>query len=253
MGHRSDKVHMKLLTGRRALVTGAASGIGAAIVALFRAEGALVAGLDMHVATNADCNVVADVRSEEQLTLAIADIRCRIGMPDILIHAAALSPRGGSLDMTPEMYADTYNVNVIGAVRLMQHCVPEMRKQGLGSIILLSSINASFATPTHVAYAASKAALNSITMSAAVELAPDGIRVNAIAPASIDTPMLRASYQQLQDGERALSDNVHRHPLARFGLPEEVAQLALFLASDRSAWITGAIHPIDGGASATRR
>lgn len=246
-------MHMNRLSGRCAVVTGAASGIGAAIVKLFRGEGALVAGLDSRLTANADCNFVADVRSTDALANAVGQVKSRIGKIDIIVHAAAICPRGGSLENEVEAYADIYDVNVIGAVRLMKLCVPDMKEKGSGSIILLSSINASFATPSHVAYAASKAALNSLTKSSAVELAPFGIRVNAIAPASIDTPMLRASYEALPDGDLALIQNVNRHPLARFGMPEEVAELALFLASDQSSWITGAIHPIDGGASATRR
>ena len=86
-----------------------------------------------------------------------------------------------------------------------------------------------------------------------MELAPDGIRVNAVAPASIDTPMLRASYASQPNSAAALAANAHRHPLARLGRAEEVAELAFFLLPDRAAWITGAVHPIDGGASATRR
>jgi 2-keto-3-deoxy-L-fuconate dehydrogenase len=244
---------MNRLSGRRAIVTGAASGIGAAIVKLFRSEGALVAGLDIHSTANADCNVVADVRSLDSMAAAVEEVRSRIGAIDIIVHAAAICPRGGSLDDDVEKYSEIYDVNVVGAVRLMKLCVPDMKEKGRGSVILMSSINASFATPSHVAYAASKAAINSLALSSAVEFAPNGIRVNAIAPASIDTPMLRASYSSIPDGETALQQNVHRHPLARFGMPEEVAELALFLASDQSSWITGAIHPIDGGASATRR
>lgn len=238
------------LHGRVALVSGAASGIGAAIAQRLRAAGAWVAGLDLQACAGLDASLRADVRSDADLDAAFASLP---GPALIVVHAAALCPRGGLLDHGPAAWADVHDVNVLGALRLLQRAVPGMRAAQGGSVLLLSSINAQFATPTHTAYASSKAALESLTRSAAVELAADGIRVNAIAPASIDTPMLRASYASQPDGARALADNVHRHPLARFGQPGEVAELALFLLGDRAAWITGAIHPIDGGASATRR
>ena len=236
-----------------ALVTGAASGIGAAIVARFRAEGARVAGLDVTAGAAGDCNLVADLRSDAALAAAFAAMKASIGAPDILVHAAAATFHGGTIETEAQVYADVYDVNVIGAVRLLKWCVPQMRAKGGGSVILLSSINADFATPQLAAYAASKAALNNLMQTAALEFAPDNIRVNAIAPASIDTPAMRASYARGGDPERARAQNVTRHPLARIGRPEEVAELALFLASRRAAWITGSLYPIDGGARVTRR
>lgn len=237
------------LGGRTALVTGAASGIGAAIAGRFRAAGARVVGLDLSSAADVDEALVADLRSDAEVAEAMA----RLGGIDILVHAAAISVHGGVVDTDPAAWADIYEVNVIGAVRLMRHAVPAMRARGGGSVLLLSSINAGFATPTLAAYAASKAAIESLTRTAALEFAPDGIRVNAIAPASVDTPLLRDSFDRAEDPAAARAANILRHPLGRLGTPEDVAELALFLASDRSSWITGAIHPIDGGASVTRR
>lgn len=237
------------LGGRVALVTGAASGIGAAIAARFRAAGARVAGLDRDAVAGVDLALTADLRSDEAVAAAMAEL----GAVNILVHAAAISVHGGVIDTAPADYADLYDVNVVGAVRLMQHVVPAMRAGGGGSILLLSSINAGFATPTLAAYAATKAAIESLTRTAALELAPDNIRVNAIAPASIDTPLLRQSFDRAEDPAAARHANIARHPLGRLGTPEDVAELALFLASDRAGWITGAIHSIDGGASVTRR
>lgn len=237
------------LAGRTALVTGAASGIGAAIARRLRAAGARVAGLDLQPAADADEALVADLRSD----VGVAEAVARLGGIDILVHAAAISVHGGTIDTDPAAWADIYDVNVIGAVRLMRHAVPAMRARGGGSILLLSSINAGFATPTLAAYAASKAAIESLTRTAALELAPDAIRVNAIAPASVDTPLLQDSFDRAADPKAARAANILRHPLGRLGTPDDVAELALFLASDRASWITGAIHPLDGGASVTRR
>lgn len=166
---------------------------------------------------------------------------------------AAATHHGGCLDTDPDVFRDLYDVNVGGAVRLLQALVPGMKEVGGGAVVMLSSINARFATPSLAAYATTKAALNNLVATAALELAPDRIRVNAIAPASIDTPAMRASYARQANPEQARRNNILRHPLERIGEPDEVAELALFLASPRASWITGGIYPIDGGASVTRR
>jgi 2-keto-3-deoxy-L-fuconate dehydrogenase len=241
------------LTNRVALVTGASSGIGAAIATRFRAEGARVAGLDINGSMDTDEVQVADLRSETAVQAAVAAVTASLGSPDIVVHAAAATFHGGCFDTPGEVFLDLYDVNVVGAVRLLQACVRPMRERRGGAFVMLSSINADFATPTLAAYAASKAALDNLVKTAALELAPDNIRVNAIAPASIDTPAMRASYARHHDPEAAREQNMLRHPIARLGTAEEVAELALFLASPRAAWITGATYPIDGGARVTRR
>lgn len=243
---------MKQLSGHVALVTGAASGIGSAIVSRFQAEGARVAGLDANPGAASDHNLIADLRSVPALEQALAEMTETLGAPDILVHAGAASFPGGIFDTDPATFIDLYDVNVVGAVRLLQLCVPAMRSRG-GSVVVLSSINAHYATPSLAAYAATKAALNNLVQTAALELAPDNIRINAIAPASIDTPALSASFARNADPEDARVRNIARHPLGRLGSADEVAELALFLASDRARWITGSIYPIDGGAGVTRR
>lgn len=244
---------MAELDDRVALVTGAASGIGAAIAKRLHGEGARVAGLDVDPIQAEFWSAVCDLRSDTAVAEAVAGIRERLGAPDIIIHAAAATWHGGVLDTPSAAYLDLYDVNLVGAARLLRACVPAMREAGGGAVVILSSINADFATPTLAAYAATKAAINNLVATAALEFASDNIRVNAIAPASVDTPAMRASYARHPDPERARADNARRHPLERIGTPEEVAELALFLASDRAAWITGSIYAIDGGAHVTRR
>lgn len=240
----------KQLKDRIAVVTGAASGIGAAIVARFAASGAKVIGLDLAAAPGI---IAADLGDDRAFALAADQIERDMGSADIVVHAAAVSVFGGVLDTPPDQFATLYNVNVIGAVRLLRRFAPAMIERGNGAFLCFSSINAHFATPTLAAYAATKAALNNLVQTAALELAPHSIRVNAIAPASIDTPLLRQSFARDADPEAARARNVARHPLGRLGTSGEVAELALFLCSERAGWITGTVSPIDGGAGVTRR
>lgn len=240
------------MQGRVALVTGAASGIGAAVVATLRAEGATVATLDQVASSGGAASAVADLRSAEAVGAAVAQLRQDVGSFDVLVHCAGICPSGSTLEHDDALWMDVYSVNVLGALRMLRAVVPDMRGRG-GSIVLVSSINARFATPGLAAYAASKAALEEMARTAALELAGDNIRVNTIAPASVDTPMLQASFARAADPAAARQANVQRHPLGRLGTPQDAAELALFLASPRSGWITGAVFALDGGAGVTRR
>lgn len=240
----------ELLKDKIAVVTGAASGIGAAIAARFAASGARVTGLDL---TAGPGIIAADVGVDCAVDSAGDAIERDVGHADIVVHSAAASVFGGVLDTSPDQFAALYNVNLVGAVRLLRRFAPPMIRRGNGAFLFFSSINAHFATPTLAAYAATKAALNNLVQTAALELAPHLIRVNAIAPASIDTPLLQQSFARDADSEAARARNVARHPLGRLGTSEEVAELALFLCSERAAWITGTISSIDGGAGVTRR
>jgi NAD(P)-dependent dehydrogenase (short-subunit alcohol dehydrogenase family) len=243
----------KVSAGRAAIVTGSASGIGAAVARRLRDEGVVVAGLDRAASADVALSLQVDLRDDNAVRAALEAAASAHGPATVLVHCAGISPPGSILESDDALFRDTYDTNVISAVRLMRYLVPGMRDAGGGSVVLTTSINARFATPTLAAYAASKAALESVVRTAALEFAPWQVRVNAIAPASIDTPMLQASFARDADPAAARERNVERHPLGRLGRADDVAELAWFLASDASAWITGGIYPIDGGASVTRR
>lgn len=241
------------LAGKVALVTGAAGGIGSAIVARFAAESARTIALDVVAPTAGDLRLDADVGDDASMATAVAAIAKAGVAPDVVVHAAALGERRPTMATDAAFLSRMIAVNVGGALRLAQAFAPGMATRGDGCFLFVSSINSTFATPGLAAYAASKAALDSLTRTLALELAPDGIRVNAIRPASIDTPMLRVGFDDAEDPVAARAANVRRHPLGRLGTVEDVAALALFLCSDEAGWITGADYRIDGGAGVTRR
>lgn len=236
-----------------AVVTGAAGGIGAAIVSLFQQEGARVAAMDLSQPTVGDLPLACDLADDASTTRACATVRTQLGAPTIVVHSAATTEFAQTLDSSPEAFLRVYNVNVGGALRLTQAFAPAMRERGQGSFVFVSSINGRTGAPGLAAYAASKGGLDTFMKTFALEVAADGVRANAIAPASIDTPMLRASFASKPDPDAALAANVLRHPLGRLGTPQDVALMTLFLASREAAWVTGGIFPIDGGAGLTRR
>ncbi len=236
-----------------AVVSGASGGIGEAICAGFRREGARVVGLDVRESRAANLSLNCDLIDERDVAAAATAVSKKRWTPTVLVHAAAVCEPGGTLETSADEFLRAYDVNVVGAVRLAQAFVPGMKRAGRGAIVFISSINSQFATPTLSAYSASKGALDNLTRTLALELAPAGIRVNAIRPASVDTPMLRDGLRRQLDPDKARRLNVRRHPLARLGTPRDVANLSLFLCSDDASWMTGSLVPLDGGAGITRR
>lgn len=239
--------------GKIAIVTGAAGGIGSAVCKRLRDEGATVAGLDLAPSPSADLSLVCDLGADAAVQEAAAVIRKRLGSPGVLVHAAAISEHASTLQSTPEAFARLYNVNVIGAVRLVQSFAPAMLEAKAGAIVFVSSINGGMGAPNLAAYAASKGALDALMRTLALEFATSGVRINSVAPASIETPLLQASFDRHEDPLAARMANVGRHPLGRLGSSEDVAALVAFLASDEASWVTGAIYPLDGGAHLARR
>jgi NAD(P)-dependent dehydrogenase (short-subunit alcohol dehydrogenase family) len=236
------------------LVTGGAGGIGAATVARMVREGAEVASLDRvtHEVAGVFTTTV-DLNEPDALEDAAGRVRSAVGDPDVVIHCAAASVFGDTVETSDADMERIFRVNVGSAFRLGKIFAPAMQRKGRGAFVLLSSITGIVGAQGLSAYAASKGALITLTRTMALELAESGVRVNCVCPASVDTPLLRQSFERAPDPEAARERNRKRHPLGRFGTAEDVANLVLFLASDEASWITGGTYVIDGGASIARR
>lgn len=237
------------LAGKLALITGGASGMGAAMVARFVKEGARVLIADRDAAKGealADRLGYAarfaplDVRVEENWTMVIADAEDHFGGPvSILVNSAGVLRESTLEGTSPEEYRFIIDVMQVGVYLGMRCAAPSLRKAGGGSIVNISSTAGIVGYPGIFAYTAAKWAVRGMTKAAALDLAPDKIRVNSIHPGDTETPMIA--------GCGYTADAV---PLKRFAKAEEIASLALFLASDESQYITGAEHVIDGGLTA---
>jgi len=239
--------------GETALVTGAAGGIGGAIARRFASEGARIVAVDCVTADIGEHKLVADLGDPAAIPALAVELAAQGVSPTIVVHAAAYGESRATLETDAAFLRAMFAVNVDAAFALAQAFAPAMQARGAGAFLFISSINSTFATPGLAAYAASKAALDSFTRTLALELAPDGVRVNAIRPASIDTPLLRRGFESQPDPEAARARNVTRHPLGRLGTTEDVAALAAFLCSAEAGWITGGDYLVDGGAAITRR
>jgi len=247
------------LAERTAIITGAGSGIGRASAALFAKEGAFVALVDRDGAglqetleaiadENGEASVhVGDVGDTEFAQGAVADLVARRGRLDVLMAAAGFSCGGTVLTTDPADWDAVFRTNVGGTWLWARAAVPQMQRQRRGSIITLASQLAIAGGKGNSAYIAAKGAIISLTRTMAVDFATDGIRVNAIAPGAIDTPMLRRSFARHADPEPVREASRNRHAMKRFGAAEEIAQTALHLASDASSFTTGTVMVVDGG------
>src|SRR4051812_20983119 len=243
------------LQGRTAIITGAGSGIGRVSAKLFAEEGARLAlvdrdsaGLQETLNLVGDATMhIGDVGDAGFAETVVGDVVTRLGRLDILMTAAGFSCGGTVLTTDPADWEAVFRTNVGGTWLWARAAVPEMQRQGSGSIITLASQLAIAGGKGNSAYIAAKGAIISLTRTMALDFAPDGIRINAIAPGAIDTPMLRRSFARHADPEPVRAASKARHAMKRFGQAEEVAETALHLASDASSFTTGTVMVVDGG------
>lgn len=240
------------LAGKGALVTGSAQGIGLAIARRFIEAGADVVGVDLNP-TPVDRSIEWDLSAIDTLGSLVSRVVSDLGHVDILVNAAGICPTEPLLETEPATWDRVFRVNVMAPFFLTQALAHHWMAGSGGCVVNLASISSFLGKTEQTAYGASKAALVSVTRSTAAALGPHRIRVNAIAPGVIDTPLTQANAQRRGairgvPPEETIAAMVSGLPISRMGKPEEVAELALFLASDASAYITGQTYEIDGGA-----
>ncbi|QYM63362.1 GolD/DthD family dehydrogenase [Microbacterium sp. Se5.02b] len=240
--------------GRIAVVTGAASGIGYTVAHHLAERGARIVGVDIdqRIAVLVDAlpgaehlGIVTDLTDPAAATAAIAQTVETVGVPHILVNSAGLALLDPAVDVTPDRWRLTVDVNLGGTFYMAQAAGRVMLEAGYGRIINLASQAAVIGLDQHAAYCASKAAVLGLTRVLSLEWARHGITVNAVSPTVVETPLGKAAWAG-EKGEKAKRDI----PVGRFAQPEEVAALIAFLASDDAAMITGSNHLIDGGFTA---
>jgi NAD(P)-dependent dehydrogenase (short-subunit alcohol dehydrogenase family) len=247
-----------MVRGKIALVTGASSGIGRAAAELLAHNGAQVAltGRTQEALEEVAARIAAqggtavpfagDMRKEEDRKRIVAEAAARFAGIDILVNAAGTIANGSIENTSLADWRAMFEINLEAVFSLMQLAVPYLEKNR-GSIVNLSSVTGIRAFPNVLAYCASKAGVDQLTRCAALELAPKGIRVNAIDPGVVVSNLHRRGGMGEEKYQAFLEHSKTTHPLGRVGRPEDIAQAILFLASDQSSWITGVSLPVDGG------
>ncbi len=251
------------LDGKTALITGAGSGIGREIALLFAKQGATVAVADINEAGRdgvADeisraggkaFPIALDVTSLDAANAAVAEIVTATGKLDILVNNAGIGMVGSLTETEPDDFARLVAVNVYGVYHCSQASVNQMLAQDPrgGSIVNIASVAGQVAVPRRFAYGTTKGAVISMTQSTAMDYVEQGVRCNCICPGTVESPFVEAYLNRYHQGEiEATRAQLHaRQPIGRMGRPDEIAPLALYLASDEAAFVTGSQYTIDGG------
>jgi NAD(P)-dependent dehydrogenase (short-subunit alcohol dehydrogenase family) len=231
------------------VITGAAGGIGAATVEAFAREGAKVVGVDLLEGAPGDLSLAVDVTEEFAVTQMYAQVREEFGRVDVLFNNAGISPDDDTsvLDTSLEAWQRVQDVNLKSVFLCCKHGIPHLLQGGGGSVINTASFVAVMGAATsQISYTASKGGVLALTRELGVEFARRGVRVNALCPGPIDTPLLRELFAK--DPEKAQRRLVHV-PMGRFGRADEIANGVLFLASDESSFVTATTFLVDGGLS----
>ena len=235
------------LKDKKVFITAAGQGIGRAIAERFILEGALVTATDINVDTlntlEGSNNQILDVTDKKSLEDLINDIA-----PDVLVNCAGIVHNGTILESTDDELSFAMDLNVRPMINAIKVVIPIMEKKKSGSIINIASVASSvLGVANRFVYSTTKAAVIGLTKSVAKDFVNTGIRCNCICPGTVDTPSLHQRLKDTGDYESALKDFFARQPMGRIALPEEIASLALYLASDESKFTTGHAHIIDGG------
>jgi NAD(P)-dependent dehydrogenase (short-subunit alcohol dehydrogenase family) len=241
---------MTRLAGKVCVITGAASGIGAETAALFRSEGATVVGVDLRDdSPGVDLALACDVADEDAVRSMYARAREQLGRIDVLFNNAGISPSDDSsvLDTSLDAWQRVQDVNLRSVFSCCKHGIPHLLEAGGGSVINTASFVAVMGAATsQISYTASKGAVLALSRELGVQFARQGVRVNALCPGPVNTPLLQELFAK--DPEKAARRLVHL-PMGRFAEAREIANAALFLASDESSYVTASTFLVDGGLS----